>query len=301
MTTYVIHHGDYDGEFAAFITRMALQEKGKLEETLFISLNYGDKFPLELDNITKNDDIYILSYLIDKSWLDEIAASCRNLVFINHMQSALESLHETSYALIDTNQSSAMIAWGHFFPNKRPPILAMLISDRKLAKKKHPETPQMMAWLSYAQLGQDWEKWDDLMNDQESYQVALKYGRMLLRYQERLIDAFIKRKDAVLVQHGDLTGDHSRKDIKYAIYNGQTPFVSDTAQAVFKQFDVDYTIDWHVDMGRDVVVFELRSRDPEKFSALTYAEKHHGGGQPEAAGFTMHVVDGLQLVKNLGL
>lgn len=301
MTTYVIYHADYDGEFAAFIARMGLQERGGLDNVVFTPVNYGDKFPLELDNITKHDTIYILSYLMDKSWLDEISLSAGQLFFINHMHSAVEVLADEPYAIVDDGQSSALITWGHFFPNKRPPLLAMLISDRKMGKQKHPETPQLAAWLSYAQMGSDWEKWEDLLTDQDSYNAALKYGRMLMRYQERLIDAFISRADAVLVQHGDLVRDHSSKSTKYAIYNGQTPFVTDTARAVFKKFDVDYTIDWHVDMGRDVVVFEMRSRDPEKFSVLEYAEKHEGGGQPEAAGFTMHIVDGLQLVKNLGL
>lgn len=301
MTTYVIHRDDYEGQFAAFVTYLAMREKNQLDSTQFISLNYGDKFPLELDQLSKDDSVYILSYLMEREALDKIDAVVGELFFINHMKSALEKLHDAEYTLINTNQSSALTTWGHFFLNKRPPVLALLISDRKMAKNKHIETGQLAAWLNYAQYGQDWEKWEELMNDRESYDAALKYGRMLMRYEQRMVEAFIETPGAVLVQNGDLLKDHSSKTIKYAIYNNRTPFVTMTAQAIMKRYDIDYTIDWCVDMGKDVVVFELRSRDPAKFSVQAYAEKHHGGGQPEAAGFTMHIVDGLQLVKNLGL
>lgn len=306
MTTYVFFRGDNDGRFAAFTTYLALREKDKLRDAVFTELNYGDKFPMELDNFTKHDDVYILGFLLERKFLDELDLSVGKLVFINHMQSALEKLHDASYAILDTTQSTALITWEHFFQKKRPPILAMLITDHKLQKKKHPETPQMVAWLNYAQLGQNWEKWEELMNDKEAYELALKYGRFLIRYNDRMIEDFINTPGAVLVQHGHLLEDHSDKSTKYAVYNRGGPFTTDTAKAVIALHDVDYTIEWHADMGRDVVVFEIRSRDSKKFSAMEYAELERGGqisggGQPDAAGFVMNLVEGLRLATHLGL
>jgi hypothetical protein len=302
MTTYVIHSADHDGRLAACFAHMYFSEKLPQESVVFREAQYGKPFPLTPDELGEKDEVFVFGFLTERETLDAIYEKSIQLFrFFSHMESAEKRFGDAPYASISLDMTSAVRAFHYFFPDKRLPKLAQLVSDRKLWKKKYPETPQMNAWLNYAQLGNNWDKWQELMDDQESYEIALKYGRLLLRHQDRMIEEFIKAPGAVLVQHGHLVKDHSDKNTKYAIYNNRTPYPSDTAQAVFKEYDVDYTIDWRVDMGRDVVVFDIRSRDVEKFSALEYAEKHSGGGQADAAGFTMHIVDGLQLVKNLGL
>jgi hypothetical protein len=300
MKTIVVYTGDHDGRLAAFFAHQFFTENNKGETLDFREANYGSAFPLDADGVTAEDDVIILSFMGDREVYDAIAAKAKSMLFLSHMKSAVDKFDGATYASVDTEQSTALAAWEHFYPNKRPPKLAMLVSDRKLWKKKHVETPQMDAWLNYAQLGSDWEKWRELMEDFESYEIALKYGRLLLRNQERIIDAFIKASGSVLVQHGNLLKDHGDRNTTYAIYNNATPYASDTARAVMTEYNVDYTIDWHADMGRDVVVFDIRSNNPEKFSALEYAEKNGGGGQPEAAGFVMPLVEGMRLAAALG-
>lgn len=298
---HIIFHNDFDGQFAAYAAWKYFQNQNTLDSVKFIPVSYGDKFPLDMEELHPEDHVYVFSFLYERELMDELKEKVRHLLFFNHMESAEEKFAGASYAIINTAISSGARVWDHFFPIKRLPLVGQYIGDRKMWKKRHPETPQMHSWLNFAQLGQDWEKWDDLATDMESVQIALKNGRLLLRYEERMVESFINLPNNVLVQHGHLVKDHSDQSTKYAIFNGGTFFTSEIAQAVMKKFDVDYTIDWRVDMGNDIVTFNIRSRDGEKFSAKEYAEKNGGGGRAESAGFTMHVVDGLQLVKALGL
>lgn len=297
---HVIFNNDYDGHFAAYAAWKYFQGQGWLDHTQFTPVKYGDPFPLDMESLHPEDQVYVFSFFYERELMDALKEKVRHLLFINHLESAVEKYNGASYAIIEPGMSSGARTWVHFFPNKRLPPLGQYISDRKLWKQRHVQTPQLIAFLNYAQMGQDWDKWDDLTHNPESMEIALKNGRLLLRNQDRMVENYIKTPGVVLVQHGHLIKNHSDQNTTYAIYNGGTPYISETAQAVMKEYNVDYTIDWHADMARDVVVFNIRSKDGEKFSAKEYAEKNGGAGQPDSAGFTLPLMEGFRLAGLLG-
>jgi oligoribonuclease NrnB/cAMP/cGMP phosphodiesterase (DHH superfamily) len=295
MNIHVLSHADSDGRAASYAAFRNFRGQAMASRTKFYEVQYNQPFPIDLDTLTKDDHVYILDFSYDRVTLDRVYEKVGKLVIIDHHESALEQLRDRPYAIFDMNKSGAMLAWEYFFPNISPPMPFLFVDDFDMWRWKFTNhTAAFEAWLRYDRVGQDWDKWEKLCFDREALDNALVKGAVIVDINEGIIKRFIDNPDSIMINN--FFYDESCRKVVYAIYNDISILHSELAQAVYTKFEVDMTIGWRV-KGKNVV-FSIRSPDKERFSAKRFAEHYNGGGHPSAAGFSLPLDKGMELVKH---
>lgn len=296
MTIYVISHGDHDGRFAGYCAWRHFRDQGKLDAVKFLEVQYGQPFPIAIEDLTKSDRIYVLDFSYDREIMDRVDAKVEKLLVLDHHETARDKLDGASYAKFDMAKSGALMAWEYFFPEIKPPLPCLFVNDYDLWEWKYKgHTASFEAWLRYDNVGQNWKKWERLCFDCEYLDEALMKGNIVVEINEGIIHRFINGEGNIML-NSFYSDEHGRK-IEYAVYNGLTILHSELATAVYTKFDIDMTVGWRV-KGKDVV-FSARSPNAEKFSVKSFAESHGGGGHPASAGFALPLDKGIALIKHL--
>jgi oligoribonuclease NrnB/cAMP/cGMP phosphodiesterase (DHH superfamily) len=292
MTIHILSHMDADGRFASFAAWRYFQ----LVPLNFIEVQYGQAFPLEIDKLTRDDQVYILDFSYDRATLDLVCSKVGKLQVIDHHETAKEELAGAYYAIFDMSKSGALLAWNYFFPDTSPPLPCLFVNDYDLHEWQYgAHTASFQAWLHLDKVGQDWVKWDKLCTDQDYLAECLLKGSVAVAVNEGVIDTFIKSRNNVTFN--SFYSDEKLRKINYAIFNGMHYLRNEISSVLYKNNDVDMVIGWCV-KGKEVI-FSVRAPNPEKFSARSYAESHGGGGHAAAAAFSLPLDKGLELVKYL--
>lgn len=295
-TIHVLHHADSDGRFGGYAAWRKLRNDGKLSTTKFYEVQYGKPFPLDINELTIEDQVYIIDFSYARSILDPVYEKVDKLVVLEHHESAEEMLNGAPYVLFDITKSGALLAWEYFFPKAPPPMPCLLVNDFDLWQWKYQEkTGAFEAWLRYDRVGQNWEKWENLCYHQPTFDEAMEKGLPIYRYNQSVIQSFAANPDNITIS--SLFHDDSARRVTYAIFNGIGILHSELAEYVYKNFDVEMTISWRV-KGKEVA-FSIRSPHPEKFSAKVFAQSYGGGGHPASSGFGLPLDKGLELVRHL--
>lgn len=284
---YVLHHADSDGRFAAYSAWLALV-KNAGKEAVFHEVQYNKPCPITPDQLTLNDEVYVVDFSYDKVILDPIYAVVGKLVVLDHHETAEKELEGTPYSFFDKTKSGALLAWEYFFPNEEPPLACLLVDDRDLWQWKYsPQTEAFQAWLMFDRVGQNWEKWHELCSRKIAMETALDKGMFIYKHEQSILSSFTGNPDNYRLITGALPQKPTNhiKVINFAIYNGNQVMISELAQAMYGKFNLDATIDWRC--RGDIVTFSVRSRDKLKFSALEYCEFYGGGGHAAAASFAL--------------
>lgn len=295
-TIHVLHHADSDGRFAGYAAWRKLRNDAKLSVTKFYEVQYGKPFPLDIENLTKEDQVYIVDFSYSRAILDQVHEKVGKLMVLEHHETAQEELEGAPYAIFDMTKSGALLAWEYFFPDSEPPIVCLLVNDFDLWQKKYGDaTSALEAWLRYDRVGQNWEKWENLCFHQPTFDKAMEKGGVVAKYNESIMASFIANPDNITLS--SLFHEGIGKRIRYAVFNGAGILHSELSEAVYKKFEVDLTISWRV-KGKDVA-FSIRSPNPEHVSAKEFAKTYGGGGHPASSGFGLPLDKGLELIKHL--
>jgi oligoribonuclease NrnB/cAMP/cGMP phosphodiesterase (DHH superfamily) len=296
---YVLHHMDSDGRFGGYAAwrYLVLQFSSKelvKEKVRFIEVQYGQKFPIEFDQLTKEDVIYIIDFSYDRVILDQVYELVGgSLTVLDHHRSAELQLAGTPYGHFDKTKSGALIAWNYFFPTTSAPYACVLVNDYDLWLKEHePNTAAFEAWLNFEKVGQDWEQWQRLSFDMHYLFKALEKGKVLHAQNMSIVDAFVKNRGNYVI------GTNTGLKYTYAVYNGNTILRNEIAEALYTKYKLDLTIQWRV-RGEEFL-FSVRATNPEKISADEFcAQFGKGGGNPKAGGFALPLDEGFALIKSL--
>jgi hypothetical protein len=120
-----------DGLFAASAAYRAMPE-AKL-----VPAEYGKPPSLEL---AQGDRVYLLD-LTYRAQIIEQWAEVAQVIVLDHHKQAMQDLSGLSDRVLRTfrmDRSGAMIAWKHFHPADRPPLLYRYVQDRDLFAKALP-------------------------------------------------------------------------------------------------------------------------------------------------------------------
>lgn len=257
-----IYHGSCpDGFGAALAVKLYFDELN--QDCDFHAAYHGDTTP---DVAGKN--VIMVDFAYKRESMIEIKNSAKNLTVLDHHESAKKSLSDIEGCIFDMTRSGAVMAWEHFHPTKKIPMLFLYIQDKDLYQWKLPESREFSAGLRL--LDFDFDLWESLTDDTALLPLIEK-GRVIEEYNAALIESAIKPEKYRLIE---LYG-HT-----VPIINA-TNLISDIGNKLAAEhpFAVCY---FDTPTERK---YSLRSLKEKNINVALIAESLGGGGHPEAAGF----------------
>lgn len=305
----VIYHDNCMDGFAAY---MACLETWGNSSTIYIPMNYGQKFPDHLDFTDKDILVVDFSWPLDPNDFTERRwRNSRSLTFIDHHKSAQNHMSsglfnilpplagmEASIAInqrptsksmnvftwFDMNQSGATMAyqWTHGVGRDVLPQLYLYIEDRDLWRFERLHTKHVHLYLkSNDPLGPATFQRIKAQLDSAHPDAIYEAGRNILRYQTSLINNIVRTASKVKI------GAH---EIPYV----DCPYdlASDVANTLLKNNPTSpfAAAIVHAYGG---TTFSLRSAD-DRLDVSVIAERYGGGGHRNAAGFRYDPADIVQ-------
>lgn len=171
--------------------------------------------------------------------------------------------------VLDLDHSGAVIAWKHFFPTRKVPLLLQLIEDRDIWKWEFDETEAVTEALDA--LEWSFDLFDRLHRRTSELGELAKAGRLLVQFKEKKIAEIVKR--AVLRDIGGHVVPTVNSD----------SFVSHLGNALAMEYpERAFGAVWfRMADGHDK--WSLRSIGD--FNVAEVAKLYGGGGHKNAAGF----------------
>ena len=259
--TLCIYHGNCaDGFTGAWVVRRAL---GDAE---FFPGVYTTPPPPDV----ADKDVVLVDFSYKRPIMEQIIASARSVLVLDHHKTAAEDLHDLPGAevVFDMGRAGSRIAWDYYFPHEAPPPVLLHVEDRDLWRFSLPRTREIQANIfSYPY---DFAIWDRLMASDPA--VLAVEGEAIERKHFKDIAELLG-----VVQRRMVIGG-----VNVPVANLPYTLVSDAAHkmAQGEPFAGCY---WDTPKGR---VFGLRSSD-NGMDVSEIAKRYGGGGHRNAAGFTV--------------
>lgn len=275
--TWVFYHrGCDDGFGAAWAAWKVLGDRAA-----YRACAYGDDSPLEA--VLPDDSVYVVDFSFPRSVLERLARGTRQLVVLDHHKTAAEDLAGLPFATFDMEHSGMTLAWNHWHPKVRPPLLVLFIEDRDLWRFELPETAAVSAWLrSYPR---DFRVWSDLSTRLSTeLRAVVEQGQAILRAHDQLVATMADQ--ARFIELGGLRVPAANAPVLY----------SEVGHELCKRYpSVPFAAYWR-DMKGGVREWGLRGRK-HGVDVSRIAATFGGGGHAAAAGFREDVAVGERLQK----
>lgn len=290
MTKIVLFHRDDDGYAAGSVAYKIFGDNAQ-----YIGVQYGEEIPDSLNNVTKEDEVYIFDFSYKREICEEINNRCSKLIILDHHASAEQELVGLEYAVFDMNHSGNVLAWNFFYPGLEPTRFHKLTEDRDLWKFNFGDDSRALSLgITLTDISiKDTKKYLAFLNTLNEESILNYYvnaGHLLLRKQKAEVEkAKHARSGYKIVKF---------KDIDFIFYNTSN-IINELAEAYYndEKINICYTMSYFV--LSDKIVFNLRSHKKTNISMYGIAVSMGGGGHRTAAGFTLPIVEGLDLVKQL--
>lgn len=275
--TYVVYHSPcFDGFCARWAAWKALGD----ENVHYIPANFGDPVPEFPEDA--------LVVMVDISWprseILRLRDSVRDLIILDHHQTAQEDLSGLSFATFDMDKSGARLAWEFFHPGKSIPAIVWHVEDRDLWRFDSDKTRMVHAYLST--LPFEIEAWDEaavLLADRFSHAVSI--GARVLKYENIRCNEAAELAHYVHLPPGEepKCPPSASGSIVLAVNLGLKHFVSETLHLLLdRHSDENVVASYH--QGSDGRWnWSLRSR--EGYDCSWIARAYGGGGHKQACGF----------------
>ena len=236
--------------------------------------------PREVPKISyKNKEVYILDNSFSKVIAQKIERIAKKLVVIDHHISSRADVQSVKEHVFNNNHSGATLSWKYFHPKTAVPRFLLHVEDFDLWRFRLPKTKEITALFGF----QDFEinYFDGLVKQFEmvgTRKKLLERGHILLVYQNRLVERFLKNAERVQIL------GHKILAVNSPIFN------SEIAAALWKK-KPPFGIVWYE--KNEWRHFSLRS-NKNGTTDVSKIAKHFpgGGGHKAAAGFRMPVLKG---------
>lgn len=259
----VLYHGNCtDGFSAAWV---AWKKFGSNAEYIGIGL---DDSPLRG---LINKEIYSLDFTYKVKYIPELINRNKKFVVIDHHITNTGTAKMAREYLFDITHSAAVLTWKYFYNNKKMPRLLKHVEDVDLWKFKIPHSKELIIFMDLFDF--NFKNWDKLANDfenQTKYKEYIKQGRLILKYEDKLIGRLV----ASSAEPVSFVGYHT-----YAV---NSPNFHSQVGSLLVQRYPPIGIVWREDKDGSVHV-SLRSDGTVDVSKI--AAQFGGGGHKAAAGF----------------
>lgn len=189
----IYHHPCADGFTAAWVAVRALK---KVE---MYPANYGQPPPPA--GYCEGREVYILDFSYPREVLERLERESMDLVVLDHHKTAALELEGLPYALFDMTRSGAMLAWDHFYPDRKDALaLVKYVQDRDLWTKQLPHIEEISALIKSTDL--TLKAWTELaLHLDHNFDDAVTVGEGALRYRNALVKGAVEGADMGYFRH----------------------------------------------------------------------------------------------------
>ena len=283
MTTYVLYHDDADGYASAMCVYLISGDKAS-----YIPVQYGQVFPIFLNDLKPTDNIFILDFSYKEEILETVRSKVGSLTVIDHHETAMRDLEHLSYAIFDMSKSGARLSWEYFHPNTPAPMIVKLVEDRDLWKFTLEDTKTFDAGMRSTGKYKDIKYWVEVHRNPSLLEQLIHDGRLLVKDLESRVNSFVKNPSKYKLV--DIDGH------KVAVYN-TTDNISELGNAFNTTLDIDYSISYFFTNEGELVLSYRGVKGRVHVGDI--CQKLGGGGHAAAAGVKLPIEAGLAWLNNI--
>lgn len=274
---HVLHHNDPDGYCAAAVVYRWWEETEPDHPVSFHEVNYDRPFPLDLNEVDKEDIIVIVDFSLKPDIMWRVCEASDNVVWCDHHVTAKEYGYNVPGVRDFSNKglSGCECTWQHFFPNRYTPDAVTLVGDYDSWRhKRAPESIRFHAGL----------KLRDIADPTSHLWEALLFGDV---YADAVIEE-VCSDGRTAMRTQDQYATALRQSFGHeVIFEGLTCYALNTArmgsQAFGPLMDSYPICIMFITDGTQWTVSLYSEKDDIHCGEL--ARKHGGGGHKGAAGF----------------
>ena len=259
----VFYHADCtDGFTAAWVAWKKFGDKAD-----YVAVFYNDRPPKLV-----NKEIYMLDMCFPKEVVKLLMRSNKRVTAIDHHVSRKEAILTTYKSLYSDKHCGATLAWQYFFPNKPPPKFLLHVEDYDFWRHSLNGTEELYSYLEM--FDYTFNIWSKIIKDFEDIhkrKEILRSGRLLLKYQIKIVEYNIKNNARLVKFAGHKV---------YAINTNYS--VSLTGHLLYKK-QPPFAIMWY-EQGNGLIKVSLRGDKTVDCSRIA-AKYKDGGGHIDSAGF----------------
>ena len=176
----IYHDNCADGFTAAILIHRYL--KG---DVTLIPAQYGEP-PPNLKSLNTIDNLFIVDFSYPQEILLAMKAEVKQMVVLDHHKTAEAQLADLDFANFDQNKCGAMLTWEFLYgEDTEVQIFIKYIQDRDLWQFKLKDSKEFSAGLRAHPM--DVDTWGTFLELEKSHEILIEEGRIVLRYQQRII------------------------------------------------------------------------------------------------------------------
>jgi len=280
------YHTDNDGKCSAFWVHLSAGiYDGYMNETKFIPINYGIRFPFE--EIQPNEQVYIVDYSIEPDEMRKLLTITKDVTWLDHHKSAIEK-----YADFETpirgirydGVAGCMLTycWLHHMTDRGwgepkefdlsmiedAPMFTKYIADYDVWKFEYGDTTRYFNLGSQLyDLNPASEEWNEFLRD-DSCSRAIEKGKTIMEHRDSWAKEYC---------------EHKGFEVEFEGYKCFALNLAMISSDHFKSVDED-KYDMFIGFSYDGNLWNYSLRS-SKVDCSKIATKYGGGGHKGAAGF----------------
>lgn len=259
------------------------------DQAIYIPVQYGQPLPeMELD---WDSELYILDFSYSREILIELNQAVKKLVVMDHHEPNIKDIGDLPGVTIDTSRSGAVMAWQYFHPETDIPNLLKHVQDRDLWRFEYPDSKNVHAGIRASLDANDMRYWDQLATDKAALKECTDYGYYAKKAEDTFVQSYARRRSSkirIVMIDGK----------RVAVYNAVTA-ISEIGNALcLSENNVDYTMSYFM-LAEGRIVFNFRSTKASGVNVSDIAKQYGGKGHPNAAGASVPMERGFEILKDL--
>ena len=199
----IFHHNDLDGYSSGYLTYKYFKELGR-DDIIATSMDYNSKFDLfDLNNIKKDDEVYIVDYHISPELFKELQSKCLEAVWIDHHVSAIEeydkyfkelglNLDEEVLGSWRNGDSATKLVYEYFYGDNIPKWVNLVDAwDVWKTDSEYYEEAELLNLACQNKLSIDLIK--EIDTDKKLVEVLINIGKYFKEYRDQWSESFANK------------------------------------------------------------------------------------------------------------
>jgi len=295
---YIIYHKNcLDGYSGFFLfNRLNLTENNT---TIYPDVPSSKKIPPNI--INKN--VIIIDVAYSTEILEQIFASAKNVLFIDHHITTMDYSVELAKkygqkVYFDEKFSGVGLVWNLFYKEEMPQFVKY-IQDSDMGIWMHTNTRPFISALQIKyktdQSKETLDEWEKLFNP-DKVKKLIDIGLHYEEYKNHLLEQSLKKYTIEYFPSQKLLGMNPKlkklinKPGKYkvAVFNGGCPTISSIGAYMMDNIKCDFVMVWNMNLGKKEIIVSLRSKNTS-VNIEEIATCFGGGGHYSAAAFSFSI------------
>lgn len=286
MKQFVLYHDDADGYASAMSAYLKFGLSAR-----YIPVQYGQDFPLFMNDLTKEMEIYILDFSYKKELLKQVNSLVGKLVVLDHHDTAEQELSDLYYARFDKTKSGCLLSWEYFHPDEPIPFIIKIVNDRDLwlfnIKESRAFDLGMRATGSYNKI----KFWKEVYDSNCLLLDILEKGLILEEDLNARVSSIVNNPSKYKRITTNWFDGNEYKIVVTNINND----ISEIGSAFNNKLDIDFSVTYFI-TNDGKVILSLRSNNKCNLHLGEISKIKDGGGHRLAAGISLPLDKGIEFL-----